>query len=582
MATGNYTLPPPTALEIHDSIASEKWKKFKRAWTNYSLATELNKKSEAIQVATLLTVIGEEAREVFSTFTGWDNEEAKAKIEPVLAKFEEYYQPRKNVPFERYRFNRRMQEPGESYDQYRTALLKLAEGCNFQTITPDEILRDRLVFGIKDNRARERLLRKSKLTLADTDEICHPAESMLAQIKVVDDSTGTAVNAIKPDQEQSNAKTSGDGRGPRECWNCGRKHEHFKREQCPAYGKICNKCHKPNHFAVKCRSKQSTKSIKAVDEGDEIFQTQVSEISIDDSQFVTLKLESGNYLRFQVDTGAQCNVVPLDLYKKATRDYELVQVLPANQKITTYGGSEIPVVGKVLLRVWRGDFRCRLDCKIVDKKNIRPLLGRKACLGMKVVTYLDNDQLNRPFTGNSKVYMVSDRESPMTKEQLIAKYPNVFSEGVGELKGNYHIRLDSQMDPVQHAPRRVPVALMENLRETLDSLVQQDILAPVTEPTPWVSSMVVVPKKDGKLRICLDPKDLNLAIQREHYPLPTIEEIATRLYGAKVFTVLDIRQGFWHVPLDEASSFLTTFNTPFGRYRWKRMPFGISSAPEVF
>ena len=86
----------------------------------------------------------------------------------------------------------------------------------------------------------------------------------------------------------------------------------------------------------------------------------------------------------------------------------------------------------------------------------------------------------------------------------------------------------------------------------------------------------------GTLRICLDPKDLNKAIQREHYPLPTIEDIATRLHGAKVFSVLDVNKGFWHVALDEPSSFLTTFHTPFGRYRWKRIPFGISSAPEVF
>ena len=126
------------------------------------------------------------------------------------------------------------------------------------------------------------------------------------------------------------------------------------------------------------------------------------------------------------------------------------------------------------------------------------------------------------------------------------------------------------------------MALRDQLKETLDKLVQQDILAPVTEPIPWISSLVIVPKKDGKLRICLDPRDLNQAIQREHYPLPTIEEIATRLHGAKVFTVLDVRNGFWHIPLDEPSSFLTTFNTPFGRFRWKRMPFGISSAPEVF
>ena len=77
-------------------------------------------------------------------------------------------------------------------------------------------------------------------------------------------------------------------------------------------------------------------------------------------------------------------------------------------------------------------------------------------------------------------------------------------------------------------------------------------------------------------------QDLNRAIQREHYPLPTIEDIATRLHGAKVFSVLDVRKGFWHIELDEPSSYLTTFHTPFGRYRWKRMPFGISSAPEVF
>ena len=110
----------------------------------------------------------------------------------------------------------------------------------------------------------------------------------------------------------------------------------------------------------------------------------------------------------------------------------------------------------------------------------------------------------------------------------------------------------------------MPVALREQLKETLEELVQQDILAPVTEPTEWISLMVIMPKKEGKLRICLDPKDLNQAIQREHYPLPTIDEIATRLHGAKVFTVLDVRQGFWHVPLDEKSSLLTTFNTPFG------------------
>ena len=174
MAVSNYTLPAPQPLEIHDPQAAEKWKKFKRAWTNYALAT--TKKSEQIQVATLLTVIGEEAREMYATFTSWASEGDATKIEPVLAKFEAYCKPRKNIPFERYRFNRRVQEPGKTYDQYRTALRQLAEGCDFATITPDEILRDRLVFGIRDAKARERLLRQIKLTLEDTDEICRAAE----------------------------------------------------------------------------------------------------------------------------------------------------------------------------------------------------------------------------------------------------------------------------------------------------------------------------------------------------------------------------------------------------------------------
>ena len=111
---------------------------------------------------------------------------------------------------------------------------------------------------------------------------------------------------------------------------------------------------------------------------------------------------------------------------------------------------------------------------------------------------------------------------------------SVFTNEVGLLEGEYHIRLDPQADPIQHAPWRVPVARREGLRETL---------APVTRPTPWVSSMVAVDKPDGRMRICLDPKELNEAIQREHYQLPTIEEVATRLHGAKLFSVLDARNG---------------------------------------
>ena len=160
MASG-FSLLPPAPLEIHDPNVGERWKMFLPAWGIYALAKELNKKGEPVQVATVLTVIGEEAREVYSTFNNWAEDGDDKKIKPVLKTFGDYCEPRKNISFERYKFNRRVQEPGETYDQYRTVLRKLAKGCTFETTTPDEILRDRLLFGVRDNKLRERLLREN-------------------------------------------------------------------------------------------------------------------------------------------------------------------------------------------------------------------------------------------------------------------------------------------------------------------------------------------------------------------------------------------------------------------------------------
>ena len=116
-----FALPPPPPHDIHVSNAAEKWKEFEQAWKNYSIAMKLHQEPEAVQVATLLTVIGAEARTVFATFTDWASDTDQNKIQPVLQKFAAYCQPLKNVPFERYKFHSRLQESGKSYDHYRTA-----------------------------------------------------------------------------------------------------------------------------------------------------------------------------------------------------------------------------------------------------------------------------------------------------------------------------------------------------------------------------------------------------------------------------------------------------------------------------
>ena len=111
---------------------------------------------------------------------------------------------------------------------------------------------------------------------------------------------------------------------------------------------------------------------------------------------------------------------------------------------------------------------------------------------------------------------------------------------------------------------------------------QADVITKVTEPSDWVNSIVVVEKPNGSLRICLDPQDLNRALKRPYYPMRTLEEVASKLTGAKYFSIFDARSGYWSIMLTEESSMLTTFNTPFGRYRFKRLAFGLKTAQDEF
>ena len=144
-------------------------------------------------------------------------------------------------------------------------------------------------------------------------------------------------------------------------------------------------------------------------------------------------------------------------------------------------------------------------------------------------------------------------------------------------------RLIQHVSPVVHPPRKILVAIKEKVNKELDQMESAGVIVRQTEQTDWVSSTCMVTViKPNKVRICLDPRDLNLAIKQEHYPMKTVEEIVAKIPGAKVFSTLDVKSGFWQIKLSEESSKLCMFNLTFGRYRFTRLPFGIKSAPEIF
>ena len=232
----------------------------------------------------------------------------------------------------------------------------------------------------------------------------------------------------------------------------------------------------------------------------------------------------------------------------------------ADIKLTVYGGSSINPIGT-----------CILQCSIKDKSqsvkfyvvtvDSQSILGLKDCERLGLVK-----RVNTVETGQ------------LTKCAIKERFKHVFT-GLGNL-GKYHITLKENYTPVVNPP--TPHSLKERLRQAIDAKVKSGVLGKVDQPTDWVHNLVVVEKKNGSLRLCLDPRHLNDVIKREHYRIPAIREIASEFTGKSVFSTLDLKDGCWQVELDESSSYLRTFATPFGRYRFTRMPFGLKSTNEVF
>ena len=182
---------------------------------------------------------------------------------------------------------------------------------------------------------------------------------------------------------------------------------------------------------------------------------------------------------------------------------------------------------------------------------------------------------------------------PLTKQDILSHYSGCF-EGIGHFPGElYKFHLKPEHKPARHAPRKVPIHLEDAFKEEIKSLVELGILEEVTEHTDWFNSYVIVEKDSGnhhapnhtikrKLRICLDPRDLNEALERELYHTCSVDEITAKLQGMTVFTIVDFRKGYWMVVLHPDSRKLTCMELPFGRFQWTRLPMGTVVAQDIF
>ena len=280
--------------------------------------------------------------------------------------------------------------------------------------------------------------------------------------------------------------------------------------------------------------------------------------------FATMLID-GKQIKMQIDSGATCNILPKKFVPSTA------SISETRKELVSFCKNKLQAVGvaNISFRNAKNNKKYRAEFVIVDG-DYTPIIGASAAQKMELIVVQKHN-----------ILQVSPPSAQKLKEDLLSEYKDVF-EGLGKMEGKLHLEKDPSVKPVIMAPRRVPIATKAKLKEELDRLEEMEVILKQETPTDWVSSLVVAEKTDGRVRVCIDPLHLNKALKRSHYPLPIIDEILPELSKAKVFTKLDLKDGFLQVQLDEESSELTTFQTPWGRYRWLRMPFGITPAPEYF
>ena len=578
--------PPPSPMKCHGDVTGN-WDLFKQQWSDYETATGLDRREESVRLATLRSSMGRECLQILLNLNL--PEDDKKKIDKCLEALESYFKPSRNLVYERYVFNTCVQQSEESVQSYVTRLRKLAASCEYGALT-DELIRDRLVIGLKNQ--------GDKVDLKKAIQMCASSEIASQQIKTIisagDKTEDITKFSEKKFPHRTRSKKRDGGRSsnlekklekkksgsPFEptCKYRGRKQRHERRTKCPAFKKTCSKCQKKGHFASVCRSSKKIQQFEE-DEDDSpdesclqvetvsIVQTKAKQWLADISFFKSAKEDFTTTLACQLDTGATCNVIGLDDLSAITQ----LGDPPMNNssvKLKLFGGTALKPVSECDLHVRHNGKQQILKFQVIKHK-CKLLLSAETCEKLQLIFV--------NFSVPENVRQISETlpQKCLSKEELLSKYHEVFT-GLGHI-GDVKIMVDPSFKPLQHSPRRVPVALQKEVKNKILELEEKGIIKKVVEPSEWISSMVIVAKPQ-KIRICLDPKDLNRAIQRPKFQMPTLEELLPELNKARIFSSFDAKDGFYQVGLDQESCKLTTLWTSLGRYRYLRMPFRISLA----
>ena len=636
MAVVNLNLPQFPIFET-DEVSSipSRWKKYKQRFA--LLCTAIGVTDNKQKLAMLLTFVGDSTYEIYENV----KPAGEQNFDDVIAALDTHFEPQVNRSYETYLFHQMQQKQDETVHQYFIRLKEQAGKCDFHNT--DKAIKQQIELSTINNKLRlysfrnpEKSLQELLVTGKTLEETTKQAETIVKAH--VNNEEVHAVNEKKTKfgKQHFSQKRGMSNKGPKPstCYRCGNQYPH--KERSPADGRTCNQCGKKGHYGKCCKTKATPQKFKPRNSGNytksnrplnaithsPLNQRNVSNDSDDEVLFCILTLYNQNsqdnktvrtegmkksfdsvirventQVNFLVDTGSSVNVLTNRTFQQLNKKLSgKLNLQKAKNNVVTYGNKEptLNVLGKVdLLGENKNTFLNTTFCVInTTHKN---LLSGTTAIELGIITFSKTiNALTSKQSRETKVHVTNAAGQlnqnqpkggvvPTRLNYIIENFrASVFNDEIGLLKGHkVKLHIDKNVTPVAQKERRIPFALRKKVNSEIEKLEKAGIVEDVTdEPTPWLNPIVVVPKTDGGIRLCIDMRCANKAIEHTRYPTPTVDDLKIELKGAKLFTKLDMKSAFHQVELTQDSRYITAFQSDTRVKRFIRLIFGANSASE--
>lgn len=591
---------------LESEIVNETWLQWKRSLEYWFGAADIEDPAKRFNC--LMSLGGVELHKIYGSLPQEEIVGSFVRAIPqdpytvAISRLDEYFSPKFHDLFYRHKFWQVSKEPEDKIDDLVLKIREASSYCKFgknEMESADISMTHKLIMLVSQEQ-KEKLLRKQDITFDEAVKILKAHEATKFSARELSNAKSRHFDRprdfeIHRVEQQQNVFT---------CKNCGRRGHAEGSSRCPAKNVICYNCDKIGHFKQRCgkplkrtyrdyqkrdsyaddsqkrprdpqsdenkskRGKWDIKNVETEEKTDSqekkyfrIDQISVCNVDEDGSKAVVLVGKVPIYSL--VDSGCPKNIIDDQTWKlMKTQGVQVrnMRVEP-NQKFLGYGKSPLKQLMAFDAIIETAEGIKLPDTFYVIENGGHPLLGKETAEKLGIL----------------KIVLPSHEGLIPINAVVIEKRPFPKIKGI-----QIHLPIQKGANPVQMPMRRIPVGIQKAVKTKLDELEIADIVEKVTEYSPWQSVLVPIFKDNGEVRLCVDMRRVNKVVVREKHPLPHFDEILPTLAKAKVFSVLDVKQAFHQVELDEESRKFTTFITPWGSYQYKRLMFGISCAPEMF